>query len=73
MKVMKQYLITKTITAQLVVNCTDESEARKWEDRIVATLEDANGNPIPPQKKFEFAASCNPCESSFEKVHENAR
>lgn len=69
---MKQYLITKTITAQLIVNCADEFEARKWKDRIVATLEDEIGNPIPPQTKFEFAASCNPSESSFEVVEQSA-
>ena len=69
---MKQYLITKTITAQLVVSCADEFEARKWEDRIVATLEDEMGNSIPPQNEFEFAASCNPSESSFEIVEESA-
>lgn len=69
---MKQYLITKTITAQLVVNCADESEARKWEDRIVATLEDEAGNPIRQETKFEFVASCNPSESSREIVYESA-
>lgn len=68
---MKQYLITKTITAQLVVNCADESEARKWEDRIVATVEDEAGNPIPLENKFEFAASCNPSESSHEIIYES--
>jgi hypothetical protein len=69
---MKQYLITKIITAQLVVDCADEFEARKWEDRIVASLEDETGNSIPPQNELEFTASCSPSESSFEIVEESA-
>ena len=69
---MKQYLITKTITAQLVVNCADESEARKWESRIVATLEDETGNSIPLQNEIEFAATSSPSESSFEIVEAGA-
>ena len=65
---MKQYLITKTITAQLVVNCADESEARKWKDRIVATLEDESGNPIPPRDDLEFAATLNPADVHIEPI-----
>lgn len=69
---MKQYLITKTITAQLVVNCADESEARKWEDRIVATLEDESGNLIPPCDDLEFVATVNPAEVRIQAVEMNS-
>ena len=68
LKIMKQYLITKTITAQLVVNCADESEARKWKDRIVTTLEDESGNLIPPRDDLEFEATVNPAEVCLEPI-----
>ena len=69
---MKQYLITKTITAQLVVNCADEFEARKWNDRIVATLEDESGNPILARSDLEFEATVNPAEVRIEAVEMNS-
>jgi hypothetical protein len=69
---MKQYLITKTITAQLVVNCADESEARKWEDRIVANLEDESGNSIPPRDNLEFVATQNPADVCIEAIETNS-
>jgi hypothetical protein len=65
---MKQYLITKTMTAQLVVNCADESEARKWENRIVASLEDESGNPISPRDDLEFESTMNPAEARIEAI-----
>jgi hypothetical protein len=65
---MKQYLITKTITTQLVVNCADKSEAHKWEGRIVATLEDESGSPIPSRDDLEFAATHNPADVRIESV-----
>ncbi|MCX6894191.1 MAG: hypothetical protein NTZ16_01510 [Verrucomicrobia bacterium] len=65
---MKQYLITKTITAQLVVNCANKSEARKWEDRIVASLEDDSGNPIPPRDDLEFVATQNSADVRIEPI-----
>ena len=69
---MKQYLITKTITAQLVVNCADEFEAHKWNDRIVATLEDESGNPILARSDLEFEATVNPTEVRIEAVEMNS-
>lgn len=53
---MPLYLITKPMTAYLQVNCKDEEEARAWQRRIVATLEDENGKPIPPNVVYDFEA-----------------
>jgi len=55
---MPLYLITKPMTAYLRVYCTDEEEARAWGNRIVAGLEDENGNPIPPDAVYDFEADC---------------
>ena len=65
---MKQYLITKTMTAQLIVNCETEAEAGKWSNRIVATLEDESGNPIDLQSEQEFAASSSTADTRVEIV-----
>lgn len=63
---MKEYTITKTMTATLVVRCANDAEATRWSNRIVATLEDESGNAIPPQRVVDFEASCNPSECSLD-------
>jgi hypothetical protein len=67
---MPLYLITQTITAYLRVNCKDEEEARAWGKRIVAGLEDENGNPIPPDAIDDFEADCYPAEMMVELLDE---
>jgi hypothetical protein len=63
---MKEFLITKTITAQLVVRCNDENQARSWADKIVATLEDETGNAVEPSPEIDFEASSSPSECRVE-------
>lgn len=65
---MKEFLITKTMTAQLVVRCNDENEARSWASKIVATLEDENGNPVEPSPDVDFEASTDPAQCQVESV-----
>jgi hypothetical protein len=70
---MKQYMITKTMTATLIVDCANDAEASRWKDRIVATLEDESGNAIPPQRVVDFEASCSPADSSVKIVKPSER
>jgi hypothetical protein len=53
---MPRFLITMKITAYLTVDCADEEQARAWSRRIVATLEDEDGNQIPPDAIDDFEA-----------------
>ncbi len=65
---MKEFLIAKTMTAQLVVRCNDENQARDWADKIVATLEDESGRPIEPCDGIDFDATTSPAECRVEVV-----
>ncbi|MEW5717207.1 MAG: hypothetical protein AB1817_01130 [Chloroflexota bacterium] len=65
------FLITHTLTAYLQVYCKDEEEARAWENRIVAGLEDEDGNPIPPDAVCDFEADCYPDRMEIELLEEN--
>jgi hypothetical protein len=65
---MKTFLVTKIITAELEVRCKNEGEARAWADKIVAGLEDGNGNAIAPSPMFDFEADSNPAELRVEEV-----
>ena len=68
---MPLYLITKPMTAYLQVNCKDEEEARAWGARIVAGLEDEDGNPIPPDAVYDFEADCCPDKMEIEILEED--
>ena len=57
---MPLFQIEKKMTATLTVKCANEDEARAWADRIVATLEDEDGNPIPPEAVEDFEADYSP-------------
>lgn len=59
-------LIAKPMTVYLQGYCRDELEARAWKERIVATLEDENGNPIPPKAVYDFEADCYPAKMIVE-------
>lgn len=65
---MKEFLITKTITAQLVVRCDDEHQARSWVHKIAATLEDENGEAVEPSPEIDFEASTSPAWCRVELV-----
>lgn len=65
---MAQYLITTYMTAELIVECTDEAEAKSWSNRIVATLEDENGNTVPPETVEYFEASVKVGDVIIEKL-----
>jgi hypothetical protein len=65
---MKEFLITKTMTAQLVVRCDDELQAQKWAGKIVATLEDEHGKTVEPSSEIDFDASTTPAQCSVELV-----
>jgi hypothetical protein len=63
---MKKFLITKTVTAELEVECENEDEARKWAGKIVATLEDDEGKPIELAESMKFFAHTSPSECLVE-------
>ena len=53
---MPLFEIRMPITATLVVECGSTEEAMNWADKIVATLEDENGDTISPNEVYDFAA-----------------
>ena len=57
---MPLFQFEKKMAATLTVECADEEEARAWVKRIVATLEDEDGNPIPPGQVEDFEADYSP-------------
>lgn len=63
---MTKFLITKTVTAELEVECENETEARGWADKIVATLEDNEGKPVELVENMEFIAYSSPSECLVE-------
>lgn len=65
---MKEFLITKTMTAELIVRCDDEQLARSWLDKIVVTLEGENGKPVEPSSEIDFEASTSPAQCRVELV-----
>jgi len=60
------------MTAYLTVECTDIGDARRWATRIVATLEDEDGNAIEPDAVEDFEAESNPDEVLIEVEREIA-
>lgn len=63
---MAKFLITKTVTAELEVECENEDEARAWAGKIVATLEGDDGKPVELPESMEFVAYSRPSECSVE-------
>ena len=68
---MPVFLITKPMMAYLQVDFKDEAEARAWSERIVATLEDENGKPIPPDAVYDFEADHYPAEIIIELLEDD--
>jgi hypothetical protein len=67
---MPLYLIKKKITTYLTVDCDDINQAIAWSERIVATLEDDDGNSISLDAIDDFEASANPDEITIELLDE---
>jgi rRNA-processing protein FCF1 len=63
---MTKFLITKTVTAELEVECENEDVARTWAQKIVATLEDSDGMPVELAESMEFYAYSRPSECIVE-------
>lgn len=60
--------ITKPITATLRVRCNSEKEAINWANKIVATIEDENGNSISPNEVDYFEAETTTSEIQISKA-----
>lgn len=65
---MPQYMITKHLTAELIVECADRAEAEISSQRIVATIEDENGNQIPSKEFEEFEARVGIADTLIEEM-----
>lgn len=63
---MTRFLITKTVTAELEVECENEDEARAWAGKIVAALEDNEGKLVELAESMEFVAYSKPSECLVE-------
>ncbi len=53
---MPLFEITKPIMTTLVVECASEQEAINWVDKIVASIEDEDGNLLHSKKIVSFEA-----------------
>lgn len=53
---MPLFEIVKPITATLRVECNSQEEALIWSEKIVATLEDENGNIVFQNEIISFEA-----------------
>ena len=59
---MPFFEIEKPITTTLTVECGSKEEAINWANKIVATIEDENGNYIRSEKIISFEADVNASE-----------
>lgn len=53
---MPLFEITKPMTATLIVECDSEEEAANWERKIVADIQDEDGNRIESWKIMSLEA-----------------
>ena len=67
---MPFFEITTPITATLVVECATEKEALNWADKIVAAVEDENGNPVQSKEIISFDADVKVSEIKIEKLED---
>ncbi|CAN5616423.1 hypothetical protein BH24ACI2_BH24ACI2_00940 [soil metagenome] len=65
---MPLFEITKPITATLTVECASEQEATDWADKIVANIEDENGNYIQSEDIVSFEADVKVSEIKIENL-----
>lgn len=65
---MALFEITKSINATLIVECASEKEAMNWADKIVAGVEDENGNRIEAGEMVLFEADVKVSEIEIRKL-----
>ena len=53
---MPLFEITKLITTTLIVECASENEAMNWAEKIVADIQDENGNRQESKEIILFEA-----------------
>lgn len=53
---MPKFEINKTINCNLIIDCVDISEAQIWANKIVASIEDENGEIIDSSNFESFEA-----------------
>ncbi len=53
---MPLFEITKPISTTLIVECASEQQASDWADKIVANIEDENGNYLQSEDIVSFEA-----------------
>ncbi len=65
---MPLFEITKPITTTLIVECASEQEAINWADKIVAGIEDENGNYLQSKEIVSFQADVKVAEIKTENL-----
>ncbi len=63
---MPVFEITKPITTTLTVECASEEEAINWANKIVATIEDENGNNMQSEEIVSFESDVKVSEIKVE-------
>ncbi len=53
---MPLFEITQPIIATLIVECVSEKEAMNWAEKIVADIQDENGNALESKEIISFEA-----------------
>ena len=53
---MPLFEITQPIIATLIVECASEKEAMNWAEKIVADIQDENGNALESKEIISFEA-----------------
>ncbi|CAN5294184.1 hypothetical protein BH10ACI1_BH10ACI1_01440 [soil metagenome] len=66
---MPLFEITKPMNATVVVECAWEKEAINWSDKIVADIQDENGNQLESKEIILFDAVVKVSEIKIEKLH----
>ena len=65
---MPLFEIIKPITATLTVECASKEEAINWANKIVATIEDENGNDVQTEEVVSFEADARVSEIKVESL-----
>ena len=56
---MPLFEITKPMTATFIVECESAKEAMNWADKIVADIQDENGESLESKEIISFKAETN--------------
>lgn len=65
---MPLFEITKPIIAALTVECASEKEAMNWAERIVADIQDENGNALESKEIISFEVEAKNSEIDIKKL-----